>query len=106
MDKDYAGSINELERRILAGPGTLDPQVRLQAAARSGLADELAEYIEKVHLHAYKIDEADIDALRAAGYTEDQIFELTVAAAYGAARLRLDAGLAALGPATDGGRAR
>ena len=40
--------------------------------------------------------DGDVDGLRAAGYSEDEIFELTVAAAYGAARKRLDAGLAAM----------
>ena len=34
----------------------------------------------------------DIDALRAAGYSDDAIFELTLAAALGAARASLDAG--------------
>jgi alkylhydroperoxidase family enzyme len=47
--------------------------------------------------HAYKVVDADIDRLRDAGYTEDAIFELTLAAALGAAQARLEAGLAAMG---------
>jgi alkylhydroperoxidase family enzyme len=42
---------------------------------------------------SYKITDTDIDRLTAAGYTEDQIFEVTVAAAVGAALSCFDAGL-------------
>lgn len=42
---------------------------------------------------SYKITATDIDRLTAAGYTEDQIFEVTVAAAVGAALRCFDAGL-------------
>jgi hypothetical protein len=37
-----------------------------------------------------------------AGYTEDQIFEATVSAAFGAAVVRLDAGMAAIGKSWHG----
>jgi len=42
-----------------------------------------------------------VAALQAAGYTEDQLFELTVSAAVGAARVRLEAGLRALAAALE-----
>jgi len=66
------------------------------AAAGVGLPAALAPYVEKVAKHAYKVVDADIDRLRDAGWSEDAIFELTLAAALGAARVRLDAGLRAL----------
>ena len=57
---------------------------------------ELAAYLEKVRRHAYKVTDADIEAIKAAGFGEDEIFEHTVSAATAAGLERLDAGLAAL----------
>ncbi|HVU78787.1 MAG TPA: hypothetical protein VHC67_14510 [Gaiellaceae bacterium] len=51
----------------------------------------LAAYLEKVRLHAYKITDADVQALKAAGVSEDEIFEQTVAAAISEGLRRLDA---------------
>ena len=56
----------------------------------------LASYLEKVSLHAYKVTDADVAALAPAGYSEDAAFEVTVAAAVGAALYRLECGMAAL----------
>jgi alkylhydroperoxidase family enzyme len=52
---------------------------------------ELAAYLEKVRLHAYRITDDDVAALKAAGVTEDEIFEQTVAAAISEGLHRLDA---------------
>ena len=57
---------------------------------------EFAAYLEKVRLHAYKVTDADIEALKSAGFSEDEIFEHTVSAAVAAGLERLDAGLATL----------
>ena len=87
---------------ILETPGDADTQLRAHveayAAGRSSpeLPEELRPYVEKVARNAYKVVDADIDRLREAGYSEDAIFELTLAAALGAARTRLDAGLEAM----------
>ena len=43
------------------------------------------------------ITDADVEALKAAGHSEDEIFEQTVSAAVGAGLSRLDAGLEAMG---------
>ena len=72
-----------------AHPGALD-------LAGAGLPAELREFIHKVHQHAYRITDADVEALRERGYSEDQFFELIAAAAVGVARRRLEAGLALL----------
>jgi alkylhydroperoxidase family enzyme len=57
---------------------------------------ELAPYAEKVRLHAYRVTDRDVDALKRAGFSEDEIFEHTVSAAVAAGLVRLDAGLRAL----------
>jgi alkylhydroperoxidase family enzyme len=54
-------------------------------------------YLRKVRSGAYAVTDADVEALKAAGYSEDEIFEQTVSAAVSAGLLRLDAGLWALG---------
>lgn len=55
-----------------------------------------AAYAATVRRHAYKVTDAQVNALREAELTEDEIFELTVAAAAGAGLDRLDAGLRTL----------
>jgi hypothetical protein len=57
---------------------------------------ELATYVTKVALHAYKTTDEDTEALRQAGYSEDAIFEITLSAALGAGIARLESGLAVL----------
>ncbi len=56
----------------------------------------LRSYVDKVAHHAYKVTDEDVAALQAAGHSDDSIFEVTVAAAVGAAMHRLARGLAAL----------
>lgn len=91
---------------VLEGAGTTDRSLRQaveQAAAsaggRAGSAEvppELADFVDTVARHAYRVTREDIEALRSAGYSEDAIFEITVSAALGAASARLERGLAAL----------
>ena len=88
---------------ILTTPGDTDPQLRsaveAYAAGRTEAAvpDGLKAYVDKVARNAYKVVDGDVDRLREAGYSEDAIFELTLAAALGAAQARLAAGLKAMG---------
>jgi alkylhydroperoxidase family enzyme len=57
----------------------------------------MASYLAAVRERAYTITDADVDALKAAGCSEDEIFEQTVAAAIGQGLRRLDAALEVLG---------
>ncbi|MEL6823773.1 MAG: hypothetical protein AAFP70_18605, partial [Calditrichota bacterium] len=57
------------------------------------IPQDLVVWVEKVAKHAYKTTPEGIDALKAAGYSEDQIFELTVSSALGAARYRMEIAL-------------
>jgi hypothetical protein len=88
-------AIARLREATLDGPGELEPEVR-RAAAAGTLTGPAGDYVRKVHGGAYRIADADLDALRREGWSEERIFELTVAAALGAGLARLDAGLAAL----------
>jgi alkylhydroperoxidase family enzyme len=57
---------------------------------------DATDYTDTVRRGAYLVTDAHVDALRAAGLSEDEIFELTVSTAVGAGLERLDAGLKAL----------
>ena len=50
-------------------------------------------YLEKVRHRAYRITDEDVEELRAAGYSEDEIFEQTVSVAVAEGLFRLDAAL-------------
>ena len=53
-------------------------------------------YLETVRRHAYRVSDEQVAELRAVGLSEDEIYELTVAAAVSAGLERLEAGLRAL----------
>ena len=108
MNNRYATHTQALIDAVLNSPGETDPGLRhaveAQSAQLSGcpsqhgghVPQELVPYIKKVALHAYKTTDKDIEALRALGYSEDEIFEITLSAALGAGMARLECGLAAL----------
>lgn len=88
-----------LEDTVLNGPAELPPAIRRAAATLDELPPPLGAYVQKVAHKAYAVTDADLDTLRAAGQTDDQIFELTVSAATGAGMRRFRAGMAALAAA-------
>ena len=80
-----------LARLVLDGAGHVDPAVRKAAFDGRPIADPAAgRYVEKVHRRAYTVTDSDVAGLRSAGWTEEAIFELTVAAALGAGWSRLE----------------
>lgn len=92
-----AALLAELRRVVFEAPARTEPTIRTAAAAGGTLAEPLRLYATKVRDESYRVTDADIAALRAAGVSEDEIFEVTVAAALGAACRRVDAGLRVLG---------
>jgi len=100
--------IQRLIDGVLNTPGDADPSVRHAVEARAAelggrsrdesgvIPPSIAAYVDKVAMHAYKTTDADIDALREAGYSEDAIFEITLSAALGAGIARMERGLDAL----------
>jgi alkylhydroperoxidase family enzyme len=57
----------------------------------------MATYLAKVNERAYTVTDADVEALTAAGLSDDEIFEQTVAAAIAQGLRRLDAAGAVIG---------
>ncbi len=91
----------DLVRHVQSAPGHLAPETRgavfAATAARSrpdsppALPTRLAEFVDTVAEHAYRITDTDVDQLRDGGYSEDEIFEAIVVTSVGAAARRLDA---------------
>lgn len=81
---------------VLAGPAETPPELRRAALERGTVPGPLGAYVSTVARHAYRVTDADVAALRHAGHSDDSLFEITVAAAVGAAMHRLDRGMAAL----------
>jgi alkylhydroperoxidase family enzyme len=102
----FASEVARLRSTALDGPAETERELRLAVARRAGalaVGEEpppvpaaLAPYVDKVALHAYKVVDGDVEALKAAGYSEDAIFEITVAVAVGSALERLERSLVAL----------
>ena len=91
-----SAAVERLRDAVLSGPGTLDRELRAAAFRRGSLPDPLGAYVTKVVAHAYQVTNADVEALRTAGYSEDQIFEATVCAAVGVGLHQLERGLSTL----------
>lgn len=94
--------------RALNGPGAATP-ARRRAAFDQQIAEGAAGRLaDKVARHAWTVTDEDMASALAAGSSEDEIFELVIAAALGQstrqlerARAALDAAAQALDPAGD-----
>ena len=85
-----------LVEAVLSTPGETPAEVRRAALEQAAAPGPLAPYVSNVARHAYKITDTDVAQLRHGGHSDDSLFEITVAAAVGAALHRLDRGMAAL----------
>ena len=65
-------------------------------AELDGLGPEAAALVDTVARHAYRTTDEAIDAACAAGRSEDEVFDLVVAAALGAGLARREIGLSAV----------
>jgi hypothetical protein len=105
----YAELFESLRNSVLRGEGETDPGLRQAVAARSAelgggpaapagseIPAGLRGFVDDIALHAYRITDEEIAALRRAGYSEDTIFEIAVSTAIGGGFARLERGLAAL----------
>lgn len=98
MDRPADG-IHDLVTRLREGDG--HAPAGLRRAAFDGTAPDVRvrALVAKVGRDAAAVTDDDLDTARAAGLTEDQIWEVTVCAAVGQASREYAAGRAALGDA-------
>ena len=98
--------VERLIEGFLTGPSITPPHLRKAVMDRAAalargeappaVPPDLAGYLDKVATAAYSLGDTDLDGLRAAGHSEDEIIELTEAAALGASLARLDIALEAI----------
>ena len=88
--------------RVLEGDGRASRDARRAAFDNAGLTEPLRTLIDKVARQPTRVTNEDIAAVKASGESEDQIFELVVCAALGAATRQYEAALEALAEATTG----
>jgi hypothetical protein len=91
----HAAGRDAVLRAVLDSTAETDPSLRYAAAEGVGVPEDLKALVEKIHRHAYRVTDEDIEALQAR-YGDDRLFEIIVSAAVGASRKRLMAGLKAL----------
>ncbi|MGV0720514.1 hypothetical protein ABQF17_18195 [Mycolicibacterium elephantis] len=95
--------ITELHRaliaRVLGGAGRAPSALRRSAFDNAGLTEPLHTLVDKVAYRARQVTDEDFAAARAAGLSEDQIFEVVVCAAVGQATRQYESAMAALAAA-------
>jgi hypothetical protein len=79
--------------QVLSGNGRASRELRQQAFRNEGLPAPLDALIDTVNTRP---TQTDFTAAKAAGYSEDQLFELVVCATIGQSARLYEAGLAAL----------
>lgn len=92
----YEDFRRKLVDAVVTSPGETPATMRRDAVEHRTVSGPLAGYVDKVRRHAYRVTDAEVAALQHAGHSDDVLFEITVAAAVGAALHRLDRGMAAL----------
>ncbi len=100
-DGDKQALVRAIEQRILTGPGTAQPELRANAFGNRNLPEPLGTLVDKVARRPLQVTDGDFRAAVAAGFSEDQLFELVICAAVGESSRMYQAGLAALAEAFD-----
>jgi hypothetical protein len=72
-------------------------ELRAIVAAMPPAPESMGPYLAKVRERAYTVVDADVDGLKAAGFSEDEIFEQTVAVAIAQGLRRYDAAMGVIG---------
>jgi hypothetical protein len=93
-----------LADRVLHGAGQAAAELRAQAFSNAGLPPPLQALIGKVVASPRDVTDADFAAAAASGFSDDQLFELVIAAAVGQSARLYAAGLTALAEAAASGR--
>ncbi|MCA9949026.1 MAG: hypothetical protein KDE48_05235 [Anaerolineales bacterium] len=105
MNTKFATTVTKLTASVAQGPGEVQSESRQAAInfaraltmGHASTTDDIpkgfAPYLKKVALYAYKTTDRDVQNLKDRGYSEDEIFELTVSTALGASLARYEHGM-------------
>ena len=97
---DKQALVRAIEQRILSEQGMDPADLRAKAFQNGDLPEPLAGLVDKVARRSFQVTDADFAAALAAGFTEDQLFELVICAAVGESSRLYRAGIAALAEAS------
>ncbi len=86
--------------RLLNGKGRTSAERRARAFRNADLPPPVQTLVDKVATRPTEITDTDFAVAQAAGFTEDELFELVICAAVGQSARLYDTGLAALAEAT------
>ncbi|OBK26879.1 hypothetical protein [Mycobacterium asiaticum] len=95
---------SELVARVLRSDASAPPTLRRAAFDNAGLTEPMRTLVDKVANSSYQVTDEDVAAVRAAGFSEDQVFEIVVCAAVGQANRHYHGALDALAEATGADR--
>jgi alkylhydroperoxidase/carboxymuconolactone decarboxylase family protein YurZ len=98
-DDEKRAAHRTLVDHVLNGEGRASPEQRARAFSNADLPPSLHALIGKVATRPAQVTDADFTAAKAAGFSEDQLFELVISAAVGQSARLYEAGLAALAEA-------
>jgi alkylhydroperoxidase family enzyme len=98
MSDAYSGERRALVEAVTRGEGHLAPAIRsaIVERARGGestgeIPQALLPLVDRVAREANLVEDRDVEAVLAAGFDEEAVFEAVVAAALGASLSRLEA---------------
>jgi hypothetical protein len=94
MRDPFAPLRNATAAALLHAPAATTEALRVAVAVGTA-PPELHELVQKIRTRPYAVTDRDVNSLRDK-FTEDQLFEIIVAAAFGAAQDRLASALRAL----------
>jgi alkylhydroperoxidase/carboxymuconolactone decarboxylase family protein YurZ len=83
---EHHKNLEALRSRVLDGPGALSTELRHNIYAGEPVDPPLGPFASKVREDSVRLSRKDIDLLKDQGCTEDEIFEATLAAAFGGSR--------------------
>jgi hypothetical protein len=83
--KLFEDGLSELYTQVVSGDASLSTDVRLAIATQGAVPEEFQVLVEKVHNHAYKVTDQNVEEVLQAGYHQEDVFELVISGAVGAA---------------------
>lgn len=90
-----------LVERVLGSKGRVSADQRLRVFDNTGVPEQWRLLVDKVASRSLQVGDGDLDKVRTAGSSDDEIFELIVCAAIGEATRQYQAALTALDGVAD-----
>jgi hypothetical protein len=87
----HAATFQALVDTITGPEGELKTAIRHCLFEGNEPPENMARFVETVTKYAYKVTDSMVEELKAAGYSEDQIFEASAVVAVRSAAIRLEA---------------